>query len=247
MLGLSRNRIKTARTAAGERVYAIGDVHGCHALLNRLVHLIVEDCEASPRDFDRVRVIFLGDLIDRGPASERCLQFVYDLVTAAGSELILGNHEDMMLESIKGNPVAQRAWLANGGEATLHSYGVATPKPGEDSFDFAERLVSAVPPHIVEMLESAVTHANSGDYMFVHAGVRPGIPLRHQDPEDLYSIRGEFTGSDDWHGAMVVHGHSMVDDVEIHSNRIACDTGAYRTGKLSCIRLQADEQVALST
>ncbi|AKH42790.1 serine/threonine protein phosphatase 1 [Altererythrobacter atlanticus] len=247
MLGLSRNRVKTAQTAAGERVYAIGDVHGCHALLRRLIEMIVEDCERGPRDFDHMRIIFLGDLIDRGPSSGACLQLVHDLVAESGSELILGNHEDMMLESIRGNPAAQRAWLANGGDATLYSYGVSPPSSGEDSFDFADRLARAVPEHIVGLLETAATQASSGDYLFVHAGVRPGVPLKQQDPLDLYSIREEFTHSADWHGAMVVHGHSMVDDVEVYPNRIACDTGAYRTGKLSCICVQDRDLYALTT
>ena len=244
---LNRFRTRLPRTADGERIYAVGDVHGRIDLLMRLLNLIVDHYPVLQPPPRKVSLVFLGDVIDRGPASAACLRTVHNLCEAAGARMLLGNHEDMMLASLEGNPAAQAAWLQHGGLATLRSYGIEPPRANEDSVDFAERLRLGIPEEYIAFLKSLETSYRSGSYFFSHAGVRPGVALHKQAPEDLYSIRADFTESDSWHGAVVVHGHSIVDAVEIRHNRIGCDTGAYYSGRLSCVCLQDDLQTVLQT
>ncbi|WP_137680707.1 metallophosphoesterase [Aurantiacibacter suaedae] len=247
MTMLNPFRTRLPRTAEGERIYAVGDVHGRVDLLVKLLNLIVDHYPAMQPAPRSVTLVFLGDIIDRGPSSAACVRAVHNLCKGPGATMLLGNHEDMMLASIDGNPEAQAAWLQNGGLATLQSYGIAPPSADEDSFDFGERLARGIPDDHVTFLRSLETSYRSGSYFFCHAGVRPGVSLNKQMPEDLYSIRSEFTDSQAWHGAVVVHGHSIVDGVEIRRNRIGCDTGAYASGRLSCICLQDDLQAVLQT
>lgn len=237
MLNLLSQRSRRPSTRKGERVYAIGDIHGRHDLFDRLVAAIVRHWEVSPRNFARVELVLLGDIIDRGPDSGMCLELAYNLVTRSRVRLLRGNHEDLLLKSITGHPTAQRIWLDNGGRAFLADFGIDPPRLDEDSIDFGQRIAAAVPAHYITMLEQACLTFRSGDYLFVHAGIRPGVRLNRQDEQDLLFIRDEFTQSDRDHGVVVVHGHSIVDNVEVHHNRIAIDTGAYASGRLSCICL----------
>lgn len=234
-------------TADRERIYAVGDIHGRIDLLRDLLQVIIDHYESLPLKANRVKLVFLGDVIDRGPDSAKCVALIRSLVESRGAVLLRGNHEDMLIASLEGNPQAQEAWLRNGGDTCLESYGIAPPRPEEDAFDFAERLSSQLPEDDIAFLRSLPVSYASGDYFFVHAGVRPGVDLPDQDPEDLFSIRDEFTLSENWHGAMVVHGHEIVETVELRSNRIACDTGAYKTGTLSCVCLQDDFKTILSS
>lgn len=247
MLSLRKKLPKKIRTASKERVYAIGDVHGRHDLLKLLLKKIVKHWESSDGQFSRVKMIFLGDIIDRGPMSRECLELVESLVRKSKCILILGNHEDLLLRSIEGDEDAQRIWLENGGEATLESFGIAPPRHEEDGIDFGDRLAKAIPQNLRTLMKEAPTHVESGDYFFVHAGVRPGIALSKQSDYDKFFIRNEFTESKDWHGAVVVHGHSIVENVELRPNRIAVDTGAFQTGKLSCICLDGLRRQVIST
>ena len=129
----------------------------------------------------------------------------------------------------------------------MKSLGITPPKFAEDSIDFGERVREAIPEEYIQMLQQAPLFLESGDYLFVHAGVRPGVDLDKQDDLDLYLIRDEFLQSKEWHGAMIVHGHSIVDEVTICENRIAVDTAAYKSGHLSCIILEGQRQDTLST
>jgi serine/threonine protein phosphatase 1 len=247
MPNLLRQRFKQPSTRKGERVYAIGDIHGRHDLFRELIAAIVRHWNDSPRNFDRVEMVLLGDIIDRGPDSALCLRLAHDLVTHSRVHLLRGNHEDLLLKSIAGHPTAQQIWLGNGGEAFLADFGIAPPRPNEDSIDFGERIAAAVPAHYVTMLEQAPLTFSSGDYLFVHAGIRPGVRLNRQNEQDLLFIRGEFTQSDRNHGVVIVHGHSIVDAVEIHHNRIAVDTGAYASGRLSCVCLDGRRREIIHT
>ncbi len=247
MATLFRKQLLNPSTTPGERVYAIGDVHGRYDLFRDIVKKIVVHWEAGPSSFAKVKIVLLGDLIDRGPASSHCLEFAYQLVNNSNVTLLRGNHEDLLLKSIEGHAVAQEIWLANGGLAFLDDYGVAPPQSGEDSFDFAERLSKAIPSHLVQLLQEAPLTCQSGDYLFVHAGIRPGRPIARQREEDLLFIRKEFTESSRKHGAIIVHGHTIVDHVELHENRIAVDTGAYATGRLSCICLEGRRRQIIHT
>lgn len=238
---------KVAATAPGERVYAIGDIHGRYDLLRELMSKIVTHWEASDKRAKRVRLLFLGDIIDRGPDSAQCLRLVTNLVKLPRVNCLRGNHEDLLLRSIAGDGKAQGIWLKNGGIAALASLAVAPPRQDEDTFDFGERVKAAIPEEHLAMLRQTPTHVRSGDYFFVHAGVRPGVALAKQDDSDLLLIRDEFTQSTDWHGAIVVHGHSIVDEVDMRDNRIAIDTGAYDSGKLSCLCLEGTEREVIAT
>ena len=238
---------KTASTASGERVYAIGDIHGRHDLFQSLVQKVVAHWESGPREADTVHLVLLGDIIDRGADSAACLKLAHKLVTESGVRLLKGNHEDLLLNSINGSPIAQDIWLDHGGLAFLESFGIAPPRPDEDSFDFGERLGAAVPGHLVALLRAAPLTFRSGDYLFVHAGVRPGIAIERQDEQDLMCIREDFIGSDHDHGAIVVHGHTIVEEVEFHPNRIAIDTGAFASELLSCVCFDGTERETLHT
>lgn len=234
-------------TAESERVYAIGDIHGRYDLFRKIIVKIITHWESTPQTFQKIRIVLLGDLIDRGPASSECLEFAHQLVSFSKVELLRGNHEDLLLKSMAGNAVAQEIWVANGGLAFLSNFDIAPPKEGEDSFDFAERLNRAMPEHLITMLNNAPLTCRSGDYLFTHAGVKPGVSLRKQKEQDLLFIRQEFTQSSRWHGAVIVHGHTIVESVEMHPNRIAVDTGAHASGRLSCICLEGRRRQILHT
>ena len=238
MLSFSRKKPRHISTAENERIYAIGDIHGRYDLLRQLLNQIVEHFEQSRRDFDTVRLLFLGDIVDRGPASKEVLGLIERLVRKAGATLILGNHEDLMLRSAQGDQFAQDLWLENGGLQTLESFEIDPPREHEDAVDFGERLTRMLPERFLSLLAEAPTHFESGHYYFVHAGVRPGVQLKKQTDFDKFFIRDEFTSSTQWHGSMIVHGHSIVPAVEEQDNRIAIDTGAYKSGKLSCLCVQ---------
>ncbi len=247
MATLFRRQPETPSTAPGERIYAIGDIHGRHDLFREIMKKIIAHWESTPKTFKKISLLLLGDLIDRGPANAECLEFAHQLVTRSKVLLLRGNHEDLLLKSMAGNPVAQDIWLANGGLAFLANFNVAPPQAEEDSFDFGERLGRAIPAHLIAMLNTAPLTHRSGDYLFTHAGIRPGVPLRQQTEQDLLFIRNEFTQSSRWHGAVIVHGHTIVESVELHPNRIAVDTGAYASGKLSCVCLEGRRRQVIHT
>lgn len=236
-----------AKPSKGQRIYAVGDVHGCYDLLVSLLGQIRDHWTNTGGRKEQTSLLFLGDIIDRGPDSKTCLELISKLWSANQVIVLRGNHEDMMIEAAQGNAAAQAVWLANGGIETLASFDIDPPRTGEDAFDFAERLVAGVAAPIWDMLHNTVHSWRSGDYLFAHAGVDPNVPLDKQDNLTLLSIREEFTQSDKWHGAVIVHGHSIVDRVEIRTNRIACDTGAYRTGVLSCICVYDDTRTVVSS
>lgn len=232
--------------AKGERVYAIGDIHGCFDLFEELIEEIARDHQDRPAA--QSRLIILGDFIDRAPGSREIIRTLMR-ATNQSSHLcvLLGNHEAALLDSIAGDPQAQRMWLEFGGLATLDSFGIDPPRPEEDSYVFADRLMRGVTPEVVEWLRDLPFWTRSGDFYFCHAGVRPGVSLKRQAGEDLLWIRDEFTSSPRFHGAVVVHGHSIVERVEIHANRISVDTGAYRTGVMSAVGLEGSRVWTIST
>lgn len=242
-----RRRPRPLLTKKGSRIYAIGDVHGRYDLLSLLFAIIHDHLAHADPQPESIQIVLLGDIIDRGPDSRECLDMIHRAQANESVLLLRGNHEDMMLQSAQANRGAIAAWLRHGGLATLKSFGIAPPAETEDAIDFADRLTDGVPAEIWKMLEGTTHSWTSGDYLFVHAGVRPAISLDAQDPTDLLSIREEFTHSEQWHGAMVVHGHTIADFVEFRPNRIACDTGAFRTGRLSCLCLDGAMQTVLST
>ncbi len=229
-------------TDSGERIYAIGDVHGCLTLLHRLLDLIGSHTRALP-PVRSLYVIVTGDVIDRGPHSAEVLRLLYDLSRENPNLVVLlGNHEAALLQAMAGDVDALRQWIAVGGAQTLRSLGVSPRRSGEHSRDYLLRVRAAIPPAWLSWLGKCPLSVRSGDYLFVHAGVRPGVALDRQAREDLLWIREDFLDDRRDHGAVIVHGHSISREVEIRDNRIGIDTGAYKSGRLSAIYLEGSVQ-----
>lgn len=245
----SRAQPPVASVPAGTRVYAIGDIHGRLDLLRELHEMIVRDArEYAPA---RRVLVYVGDYIDRGYESRQTLDYLLDS-PLPGFEIVhlMGNHERSMLDFLEDIAIGP-GWLRYGGRETLFSYGVDPDRDfasGKDCLLRIQTELRAVLPerHRRFLADLPLTH-EEGDYLFVHAGVRPGIPLDRQDDEDLLWIRDEFLGSSADHGKVIVHGHSISDEPELRPNRIGIDTGAFATGCLTCLVLQDRQQSFLRT
>lgn len=233
-------------TAPGERIYAVGDIHGRLDLLRELLDRMGEHSSALP-PAKALHIVFLGDLIDRGPDSAKVLELLYDLQLQTDRVVVLaGNHEDALLRALDGDVNLLKIWLAVGGKETLESFGLAPPAPDEDLRAYLHQIVTAIPRSWLNWLRRLPITAQSGDYFFCHAGIRPGQALRRQTREDLLWIRDEFLDDSRNHGCVVVHGHSIEPQVEFRPNRIGIDTGAYRTGVLTALYLDGTDREVLS-
>jgi serine/threonine protein phosphatase 1 len=246
MFGLFTRERAVARGPKGRRAYAVGDIHGRLDLLDRLLADIDDDLRASPAE---ALVIFLGDLIDRGPESaqviERLRTYRRDGVQPV---FILGNHEEVLLRIIDGDAALIAKWRWFGGTECLMSYGLArTALEGMSEAQALDAVRKAVPPEHVEFLRGFADTCRFGDYLFVHAGIRPGVELSSQKQADLRWIRDPFLADDSEHGFVVVHGHTISNAVEERSNRIGIDTGAYRTGVLTALVIEGEQRRFLST
>ena len=242
---------KRTETAArfgspGKRLYAVGDVHGCHTALSALLELIEADNAA--RRAKPVHLVFLGDLIDRGPASREVVQKLRTAPPAFASvHVIRGNHEEMMVRCLSGERELIPDWLRHGGNACAMSYGVDPSILHDTDIDRLEHtLLSHIPKADVEFLSRSVDQVRFGDYLLVHAGIRPGIPLARQSGRDLRWIRQEFLESEAVHEALIVHGDTITETLDIRANRIGLDTGAYPGGRLTALRIEGDEREVLS-
>ena len=226
----------------GQRVYAIGDVHGRFDLLQDLIARVQVDNET--RGPAETHVVMLGDLIDRGPQSREVIDyFLKGPPRFALWHYIQGNHEEMLLKLID-EPDAEAIphFLRYGGRETFESYDAP-----QIVLDIPDRYTPDTLPFYVpethrEFMRAMHDGVQFGDYFFTHAGIRPGVPLGEQERQDLRWIRREFLDSDADHGAIVVHGHTVFDEAEIRPNRIGIDTGAYRTGRLTALGLEGTEQ-----
>lgn len=238
-----------AEVPDGYRYYVIGDIHGRADLLARLFGQIQEDARSAPAGTTCV-VVCLGDYVDRGADSRGVLDLLINCPLVGFEKVLLkGNHEDAMLHFLD-EPSTGGSWFAIGGQATAMSYGVRVPNhlAPHERFDHVWlELRLRVPLEHRELLANLqLTHV-AGDYLFVHAGVRPGIPLHRQDPRDLMWIRGTFLRSRDDHGKVVVHGHAAGSDPDVQSNRIGIDTTAYATNVLTCLVLEGAERRFIDT
>lgn len=235
---------RAATTPDGERFYAIGDIHGCAELLDRLLDSIAADAG----DLNAATLVFLGDYVDRGPDSRGVIDRLCALKSGPVSAVFLkGNHEAYMIDVLEGRRSAA-AWLDWGGLETLRSYGVEAG-PADEPEAIADALRAALPSRHRAFLESLeLTHV-AGDYLFVHAGVRPGRPLSEQTEEDLLWIRGSFHRARrrDRPDHVVVHGHQPVDAPLDVGWRVDVDTGACWTGKLTAVALEGEARRFLST
>tara|TARA_R110002020_G_scaffold28146_8_gene89967 strand:+ start:283 stop:1047 length:765 start_codon:yes stop_codon:yes gene_type:complete len=211
--------------------YAIGDVHGRRDLLEAMLAGIDDD--SGGRD---ARIVFLGDIIDRGPESRQCLDLVVrTLETHPGSRLILGNHEEFLLAFLNAahdRETVVNRWLANGGKETLRSYGFDDTR----DVDAIVRQLAAAHPGHVAALRAADWRAETDQHLFVHGGIDPHRPLPEQDPATTRWIRERFLRFTGPLPKIVVHGHTVTVSAlpELHRNRIALDTGAVNTGHLTC-------------
>lgn len=243
--GLSNKR--EYRGQPGARVYAVGDVHGRLDLLDQLLGKIEDDILERPAD--RILLLFLGDLIDRGPDSAGVIERLRTLDRfPAKTGFLMGNHEEVFLRALDAEPGVGHDWLGFGGDACVESYGLSpTMLQALNEARLAETLRDAVPAAHIDFLRGFGDTFRFGDYLFVHAGIRPGVPVEEQDVHDLRWIRRPFLSDVKDHGFLVVHGHSISDGVEERSNRIGIDTGAYQTGVLTAIAVEDDRRWFLST
>jgi serine/threonine protein phosphatase 1 len=237
-----RSRRRTAKhpkVPPGVRVYAIGDIHGRGDLLEQVLKRIDEDRAHAPVPHNIE--VYLGDYVDRGPASRQVVDLLAERGRRHRTVFLKGNHEDLLANFLH-DPTTLGTWRRLGGLETMMSYGV-TPSINADPRAQAELAVAfhkALPPTHKHFLNDLKTSFTCGDYFFAHAGVRPGIALEKQREEDLLWIRQEFLHCEDDFGKIVVHGHTPVVEPDIRPNRINIDTGAYATGRLSCLVLETD-------
>lgn len=236
------------QTPPDSRIYAIGDIHGRADLLRQLHRLIHED--AYRRQAPRNVVVYLGDYVDRGDESPAVIDFLLDEPLPSFESIYLkGNHEESVLRFLEDASVGP-PWLFYGGVQTLRSYGVRPPDPPMNLHELARaqrELADRLPPrHRRFMVDLALTHAE-GDYFFAHAGVRPGVPLDQQRAQDLLWIRDEFLLSEENFGKIVVHGHTITERPEVKPNRIGIDTGAFSSGRLTCLVLEGSQLGFLQT
>ena len=232
-----------ASVPPGERVYAIGDIHGRLDLLDRLLDMIAAYETACP--CAGTRLIFLGDYIDRGADSRGVIErLVRSLPGGLTAHFLRGNHEAVMLRCLEG-PAMFGNWAANGGLATLKSYGVNVVS-GADAETLLSQLREALPETHRAFLRGLKTTMEVGDYFFVHAGVRPGVPLASQAEEDCLFIREKFLKHRGSFGKIVVHGHTPVSEPEMLANRIGIDTGSFFSGRLTALRLEGTDRAFLT-
>ncbi|MCC7048269.1 MAG: serine/threonine protein phosphatase [Alphaproteobacteria bacterium] len=221
-----------------DRVYAVGDIHGRLDLLDRLYRLIRQDSDNEPPG--RRTVVHLGDYVDRGPDSRGVVERVMaPPLPGFESVALLGNHDFMMRGFLDHPAEVGPGWLVNGGTPTLASYGVEPPRrlDADEMVRAAGALAQALPAAHRAFLDRLAPHYRAGPFLFVHAGIRPGRPVDAQALEDLIWIREEFLDSRADHGAVVVHGHTITREPDFRPNRIGIDTGAYRSGRLTALRV----------
>jgi serine/threonine protein phosphatase 1 len=206
-----------------------------------LAQLERDNAERPPA---KTYLVMLGDLVDRGPDSRGVVEnLLSNPPRWARTVYIKGNHEEYLLDILGGAVELVRDWLSYGGRECAESYGLSAGWTlNATSEDVAERLAREVPASHREFLEDMTDTFRFGDYLFVHAGIRPGVPLGEQSARDLRRIREGFLDDLSDHGMIVVHGHTIVADPEEHPNRIALDTGAYRSGCLTALRLEGVER-----
>lgn len=228
----------------GVRIYAVGDIHGRADLLGATLERIRADIAHHP--VARPVQVFLGDYIDRGPASREVLDRLSTLAEPYETVFLRGNHEVYLAEFLR-NPAVLREWRRYGGLETLLSYSLLpTIEPdAAEQAELAATLDRLLPPFHRDWFSTLQDYFVCGDFFFVHAGVRPGVPLNKQSLQDLLWIREDFLNFESDFAKMIVHGHTPVAEPEFHSNRINIDTGAYVTGRLTCLVLEGNDSFLL--
>ncbi len=233
------------RIPDGEIVYAVGDVHGRLDLLKQAVDAIFQHAAKFPAALER-RIVFLGDYVDRGPDSAGTIEY---LLTHRFADFVptflRGNHEQAMLDFFD-SPNPDSAWLNYGGVAALASYGIAAAD--RPLSEIRDEMRARMPAMHLDFLRRTEYRKFVGDYLFVHAGIRPGIPFERQDPQDFLWIREPFLSEPEIFPSKterfvfrVVHGHTITEYPDVRPNRIGIDTGAYASGVLTVLALWEDK------
>lgn len=238
-----------ARMPDGQRVYAIGDIHGRADLLKKLLAEIQQDALGGNYR-GRPALVFLGDYIDRGFQSREVIDILLgDLMSPFETYFLKGNHEAAMLQFLS-EPTMGPRWVEHGGAETLVSYGVRPPRSRTATDDWAmasQELKRLLPSAHLNFLRSLQLTVRFGDYLFVHAGVRPGVELEQQSEYDMLWIRDEFLNDTRPLGAVVVHGHTPASQPHHDSRRVGLDTGAYISGQLTAARFEHEDVKFIST
>jgi serine/threonine protein phosphatase 1 len=241
-----RNRPQDVPPSTGGRlVYAVGDVHGRLDALEPLLRQVAEDYMLV-RPAEPAKLVFLGDYLDRGPDSKRVVDLVLGMRGHPEFEVraLKGNHEEALLHFLEDPPFGAQ-WMEHGGGPTLVSYGVQPPPTRTDNDAWAktaEELKAAIPEAHMSFFRELELMVTVGDYAFVHAGVRPGVPLDQQVERDLLWIRQEFIAEKGPHPKVIVHGHTPNEEAQLTRWRLGVDTGCYATGLLTAVRLMDQEQ-----
>jgi serine/threonine protein phosphatase 1 len=252
MLNLFKSKraaVPRDQVPAGVRAYAVGDIHGRLDLLDRLLERI--DADDAARGPAETWLVFLGDLVDRGPDSAGVVDRLRRLAQAPGGRTVrflAGNHEEMFLDALAGDASTVRLFARVGGRETALSYGITPERYNMLEFEeLAAELAALVPPEHVAFLRGFEGQVTLGDYAFVHAGIHPDRPLAIQKAADLRWIRDPFLRHRARFEKRIVHGHTITDEVEVLPNRIGIDTGAYLSGRLTALGLEGEEQWFLQT
>ena len=246
--GLRELRVRGRRPSlpAELRIYAIGDIHGRLDLLNELLARISSDIALRPTV--RPLYVFLGDYIDRGSASRETIDRLIEHGKTHESVFLKGNHELIAIKCLSDRGLFDQ-WLRLGGLETLVSYGVPaeTLANGKQIAELQSAFHGALPQAHFRFFRDLKNSFECGDFFFAHAGVKPNVELSRQKENDLLWIRGEFLTSKDDFGKIVVHGHTPTREIEVGPNRINIDTGAFATGRLSCLVLEGEELSVIDT
>ncbi|MBV7255365.1 serine/threonine protein phosphatase [Pacificimonas sp. WHA3] len=245
----ARKKKKPPAVPDGVRVYAIGDIHGMSNLLEKLLKKITKDLKGFE---GRAELVFLGDYVDRGPDSA---QVIARLCEGPGPgdtwTFLKGNHDAFLSSTMAAEKLKERyyrAWVDQGGAEAMMSWGVRRGLiHGDDPEAAVEALKAAMPKAHRKFFRKLKPSHRIGDYMFVHAGVRPHVPLEEQQEKDLLWIRDDFLDHGKSFGPHIVHGHTITPDVDGQKHRTGVDTGAYRTGTLTALVLEGTERRAIST
>ncbi len=221
------------------RIAAFGDIHGRIDLLHKLAPALDKAAQDPSRS---LLEIYLGDYVDRGSNPKAVIQYLIDRLSLTDRRVIClaGNHEEMMVAALDSDKDFKK-WLDFGGQSTLLSYGVSPVHTGKDITKIREAFIKALPQSHVDFLRNLPTSYAHAGFFFVHAGVRPKVPLENQKNEDLLWIRNPFLTSFIDFGAVIVHGHTPAAKPVFKPNRIGIDTGAYRTGVLTCLFITSEK------
>jgi serine/threonine protein phosphatase 1 len=231
----------------GQRVYAVGDIHGRADLLDTILATMeADDRSRAPAE---TMLIFLGDLVDRGPESARVVETLMQLkASRPTTRFLLGNHEEVFLLALQGDLAALKFFVRIGGKPTILSYGIDEQSYEQADYEeLLELLRERVPAAHIDFLSGFEDMIIVGDYAFVHAGVNPSKALQEQKPSDLRWIREPFLAHRRKHEKIIVHGHTIADDVEMLPHRIGLDTGAFASGRLSALALEGSQRWVLQT